>query len=32
MRSRFLSLSLALAALFAPLHSALAAWPKSRSA
>ena len=28
MRSRFLSLSLALAALFAPLHSALAAWPE----
>jgi tripartite-type tricarboxylate transporter receptor subunit TctC len=27
MRSRFLPLSLALAALFAPLHSALAAWP-----
>ena len=28
MRSRFLSVSLALAALFAPLHSALAAWPE----
>jgi tripartite-type tricarboxylate transporter receptor subunit TctC len=28
MRSRFLPLSLALAALFAPLHSALAAWPE----
>lgn len=28
MRSRFLSLSLALAALFAPLHAALAAWPE----